>query len=285
MRLARFGNDRLGLVEGDAIRDVTAALDVLPPYRYPLPAGDMLVANLAAVRDRACVLDGEVSASPLAGVRLLSPLANPGKLVAAPLNYQKHLDEVRANADLHHNNAINTIDRTGLFLKATSSIAGPGDGLALDHLERRTDHEIELAIVIGTRAKRVSPADALSVVAGYCIGLDISLRGPEERSFRKSIDSYTILGPYLVTADEVGSPDDLDLCLTVNGEVRQRSNTQDLILGVPALVAYASSFYTLHPGDVILTGTPEGVGPIAPGDVIDATIQRVGTMRVDVRAA
>jgi 2-keto-4-pentenoate hydratase/2-oxohepta-3-ene-1,7-dioic acid hydratase in catechol pathway len=285
MRLARFGNDRLGLVEGDAIRDVTAALDVLPSYRYPLPPGDMLVANLAAIRDRVCALAPDAVACPVSDVGLRSPLANPGKLVAAPLNYQKHLDEVRANADLHHNNAINTIDRTGLFLKATSSLAGAGDGIALDHLERRTDHEIELAIVIGTRAKRVSPADALSVVAGYCIGLDISLRGPEERSFRKSIDSYTILGPYLVTADEVGSPGDLDVCLAVNGEVRQRSNTKDLILGVPELVAYASSFYTLHPGDVILTGTPEGVGPIFPGDVIDATIQRVGTMRVDVRGA
>jgi len=285
MRFARFGTDRLGLVEADAVRDVTSALDTLPSYRYPLPTGDMLVANLATIRDRACAIAREARPSPVSSVQLRSPLANPGKLIAAPLNYQKHLDEVRANADLHHHNAINTIDRTGLFLKATSSLVGAGDGIALDHLERRTDHEIELAVVIGTRAKRVSREQALTVVAGYCVGLDISVRGPEERSFRKSIDSYTVLGPYLVTADEVGSPGDLDLYLTVNGELRQRSNTGDLILGVPELVAYASSFYTLHPGDVILTGTPEGVGPIHPGDVIEATIARVGTMVVDVRAA
>ena len=139
--------------------------------------------------------------------------------------------------------------------------------------------------MIGKRASRVARADALDYVAGYCIGLDITIRGPEERSLRKSVDSYSVLGPWLVTADEIPNPGALDLRLSVNGEIRQQSNTADLILGVPELVEYASSFYTLYPGDVIFTGTPEGVGPIQPGDTITACIERIGTMQVAVRAA
>jgi len=109
------------------------------------------------------------------------------------------------------------------------------------------------------------------------------VRGPEERSLRKSIDTYTVLGPYFITADEVADPSALDLHLTVNGQTRQQANTRDLIIGIADLIVFASSFYTLMPGDVLLTGTPEGVGPIVPGDVIDATIADVGSMRVTVR--
>ncbi len=138
--------------------------------------------------------------------------------------------------------------------------------------------------MIGKPASRVARADALDYVAGYCIGLDISIRGPEERSLRKSPDTYSVLGPWLVTADEIPDPGALELRLSVNGEVRQQSNTSDLILGVAELVEYTSSFYTLYPGDVIFTGTPAGVGPIQPGDTITACIDKIGTMQVDVRA-
>ena len=122
-------------------------------------------------------------------------------------------------------------------------------------------------------------------MAGYAIGLDITIRGSEDRSFRKSPDSYSVLGPWLVTADEIPDPGTLDLEIAVNGERRQQSNTRYLILGVAELVELASSMYTLHPGDVIFTGTPEGVSPIEPGDRIVATIQSIGTMQVAVRAA
>jgi 2-keto-4-pentenoate hydratase/2-oxohepta-3-ene-1,7-dioic acid hydratase in catechol pathway len=139
-----------------------------------------------------------------------------------------------------------------------------------------------LAVVIGRVCERVSPIDALSYVAGYTIGLDITVRGPEERSLRKSIDTYTVLGPWLVTADEIGDPADLELAIDVNGESRQRANTRDLILGIPELIAFASSFYTLFPGDILLTGTPEGVGPIRAGDSMHAHIERIGGMSVSV---
>jgi 2-keto-4-pentenoate hydratase/2-oxohepta-3-ene-1,7-dioic acid hydratase in catechol pathway len=286
MRLCRFGEGRLGVVEGDAVRDVSAALDVLGGYRYPLPRHDVLIANLDKVAARARQIVSQSPSLPLAGLRLLSPVANPGKIVAAPVNYRKHLDEVRGDAALHHNNPGHTltIHDAGVFLKATSSLVGPGEGVVVRRTDRRTDHEVELAFVIGRTADRVSAADAMKYVAGYAIGLDITIRGSEDRSFRKSADTYTVLGPWLVTADEIPDPGALDLQLQLNGELRQKSNTKYLILGVPQLIELASSFYTLDPGDIVLTGTPEGVSPIEPGDHVEATIERIGTIEVRVRA-
>ncbi len=287
MRLCRFGSGSLGLVEGSTVRDVTAALDVLPASRYPLPEYDLMIASLDRVVERAKAIARDAPAMPLAGLTLLSPVANPGKIVCAPVNYQKHLDEVRDQSQLHHGNAGHTapIHTAGLFLKASSALAGAGEGIALRKLDRRNDHEVELAVVIGKRGTNVSRQDALGHVAGYAIGLDITIRGPEERSLRKSPDSYAVLGPWLVTADEIADPGALDLRISVNGEERQNSNTKYMILGVAELIEYASSFYTLNPGDVIITGTPEGVSPIQPGDVISAYVEHIGTMEVKVRAA
>lgn len=283
MKICRFDDNRLGLVEGNDVKDVTAALDVLPAARYPLPTNDLLIAHLPEVRSAITAAAKGAKSLPLSACKLLSPVANPGKVVAAPVNYKKHLDEARTDPQIHHQNQVAEIQRVGLFLKATSSLEGPSAGIEIRHPDRRTDHEIELAAVIGTKANRVTREQALSHVAGYCIGLDITVRGPEERSLRKSIDGYTVLGPYLVTADEVNDPSSLDLVLTVNGETRQKANTRDLIIGIADLIVFASSFYTLMPGDVILTGTPEGVGPIKPGDTIDASISQLGAIQVKVK--
>jgi 2-keto-4-pentenoate hydratase/2-oxohepta-3-ene-1,7-dioic acid hydratase in catechol pathway len=286
MRLCRFGEGRLGIVEGSEVRDVTAALDVLPSCRYPLPSEDLMIAGLESVMAKARALAADARPVPVRDLKLLSPVANPGKVIGAPVNYQKHLDEVRNDAQIHHDNQAHlaVIHRTGLFLKATSSLVGPGEGIALRKLDRRNDHEVELAFVIGRQASNVSRADALKYVAGYAIGLDITIRGPEERSFRKSADTYTVVGPWLVTSDEIPDPGVLDLEIRVNGETRQKSNTKHMILGVPELIEMASSFYTLYPGDIVVSGTPEGVGPIAPGDVLLATIEKIGTMEVKIRA-
>jgi 2-keto-4-pentenoate hydratase/2-oxohepta-3-ene-1,7-dioic acid hydratase in catechol pathway len=287
MRLCRFDGDRLGIVEGTNIRDVTAALDALPSLRYPLPGYDLLVAHLDEVRAQAEAMRNQAPIIPLSGVKLLSPVANPGKIIAAPVNYQKHLDEVKSDSQIHANNPAHTItiQQAGVFLKASSSLVGPSEGIAVRKPDRRTDHEVELAFVMGGTAENVSREDALRYVAGYTIGLDVTIRGSEDRSLRKSPDSYTVVGPWLVTADEISDPGALDLELTVNGERRQKSNTRYLILGVAELIELASSFYTLYPGDIVLTGTPEGVSPISPGDRIVATIERIGTMEVDVHAA
>jgi len=282
MKLCRFNEGRLGLVEGRGVRDISAALDCLPAYRYPLPPYDVLIANLDRVK-AAIPSSPEI---PLTAVKLLSPVANPGKIIAAPVNYQKHIDEVKTDVQLHQNNPAHTItiQKAGLFLKATSSLAGPGEGIALRHLDRRNDHEVELALVIGKTANNVKARDALQYVAGYAIGLDITIRGTEDRSFRKSPDSYTILGPWLVTVDEIPDPGNLNLRISVNGEERQNSSTRYMILSVPELIELASSFYTLYPGDIISTGTPEGVSPIVPGDTIVASVEKIGTMEVKVRA-
>lgn len=288
MKLCRFGANRLGVVEGPCVRDVTAAIEALPCcYRYPLPRHDIFIANLQQVTAHIREIAPSAPLVPLAGLKLLSPVANPGKIVAAPVNYHRHLEEVRDNPELHQGNPAHTasIQSIGLFLKAASSLVGAGEGIALRKLDRRNDHEVELAFVIGKEARNVPASEALGYVAGYAIGLDITIRGAEDRSFRKSPDSYTVLGPWLVTADEIADPGALDLSISVNGQTRQSSNTRYMILGVPELIEFASSFYTLHPGDVVITGTPEGVSPIAPGDVISARIEKIGAMEVAVRAA
>jgi 2-keto-4-pentenoate hydratase/2-oxohepta-3-ene-1,7-dioic acid hydratase in catechol pathway len=285
MRLCRYGQAKLGLIDGANMWDVTQALDVLPSYRYPFPIGDPVISNLDKVLERANEIAKEMTAVAAEGLQFLSPVANPSKVIGAPVNYQKHMDEVRDNAALHHDNQVMAITKAGLFLKACSSLVGPSEGIALRKLDRRNDHEVELAVIIGKTANNVTEADALNFVAGYGIGLDITIRGTEERCLRKSVDSYTVLGPWLVTADEIPEPNNLDLKIEVNGDIRQNSNTRNMILNVPQLIEFASSFYTLHPGDVIITGTPEGVSPIVPGDMIVATIEKIGSMEVEVRAA
>ena len=283
MQLCRFNDNRLGLVEGDRVKDVTAALEILPASHYPLPTYDLMIANLPAIRAEVEKLAKDAKVLALADCRLLSPVANPGKIVAAPVNYKKHLEEAQSDPELHHQNQIAEIQRVGLFLKATSSLGGAGDDIVIRHPDRRTDHEIELVAIIGTKADRVKREDAMKHIAGYCIGLDITVRGPEERSLRKSIDTYSVMGPYMVTADSVKNPDRLAFELTVNGETRQKSNTSDLIIGIADLIVFASAYYTLMPGDLLMTGTPDGVGPIKSGDIIDARIDELGSMKVKVR--
>jgi 2-keto-4-pentenoate hydratase/2-oxohepta-3-ene-1,7-dioic acid hydratase in catechol pathway len=285
MKICYFNDSRLGVVENGVVKDVTDVLNRMPAYRSPLPRFDPLIAALPqlmpAMREKAASATGRA----VEDVKFLSPVANPGKVVAAPVNYLAHLDETIADPKTFSRAHVIRIQESGLFLKATSSIVGVSDGVALRFPERRNDHEIELAVVIGKAGSGIAEADALDHVAGYTLGLDMTLRGAEERSFRKSIDSYTVLGPWLVTADEFGDPTDVGISVAVNGEVRQSARTKDLILSVPALIAFASSFYTLHPGDVLMTGTPEGVGPVYAGDLLTASVERIATIDVSIRSA
>jgi len=288
MRLCRFNDDRLGLVLGEEVLDVSAALEVLPRCSYPLPRNDLLVAHLDAVRAEVQrLVDGGrgLQRHALDEVQLLSPVANPGKVVAAPVNYLRHLAEAREDQGIHHQNQVGEIQRVGLFLKSSTSVEGPSAPLAIARADRRNDHEIELVAVIGRSGRNIPAAEALSHVAGYCVGLDMTVRGPEERSLRKSPDGYTVLGPWLTTADEIEDVHALDLLLQVNGDVRQRANTRDLVLDVAELIAFASSFYTLHPGDVLMTGTPEGVSQVFPGDLMVAEITGLGRMSVQIAKA
>jgi 2-keto-4-pentenoate hydratase/2-oxohepta-3-ene-1,7-dioic acid hydratase in catechol pathway len=263
MKLCRFDDDRAGLVRGDQVYDITVL------------AGDALVPALPASLEN-------LPTRPLHSVRLLSPVKAPGKIVAAPVNYKAHIEEMqKSNVSPGHNLA--DIGKAGLFLKATSSLVGPSQGIAQRFLERRTDFEVELVAVIGKEAKEISREQALQCVAGYCLGIDVTVRGTEDRSFRKSMDSYTVLGPWLTTVDELPDPQNVQLTLHQNGELRQNTNTSDMVWDLARLIEFATRFYTLHPGDVFFTGTPAGVGPIRPGDRLVASSPQLGSMEVLVR--
>jgi 2-keto-4-pentenoate hydratase/2-oxohepta-3-ene-1,7-dioic acid hydratase in catechol pathway len=283
MRICRFDDDRLGLVQGEDVLDVTPALEVIAQQRWPLAPGDPLVANLDRVLERVRALAAGAPRRRLAEVKLKSPVANPTKIVNAPINYQAHIDEAKADPKLGAGRKLNHITDWGLFLKATSALIGPGEEIRLRGADKRNDHEVELAVVIGRECRKATAANALDFVAGYAIGLDMTIRGPEMPSWRKSVDTYAVCGPWLTTKDEVPDPNDLRLSIRVNGETRQDSRTSRMVYNVHRLIEYATSMYTLYPGDLIFSGTPEGVGPVKPGDVLTAEIERVG--RFDVRIA
>jgi len=291
MRLCRFNNDKLGLVEGDIVRDVTAALEVIPAVRWPLPVGDPVVAHLDQLRERIKQIAADAPKHEFADVRLLSPVANPGKIMAAPANYRLHVEldtkDPAVDAGIHRAQLIDMeapTEKLGLFLKANSSLVGPSEGVLIPPDGTRVDHEVELAVVMGRQARNIQRTHALSYVAGYCIGLDMTIRGIEDRSFRKSRDSFTVLGPWLVTADEIPNPGDLLIVLDVNSDRRQYSRTAAMTVGIERMIELASANYTLHPGDVLLTGTPEGIGPVVAGDLIVAHCEGIGDMTVPVKA-
>jgi 2,4-didehydro-3-deoxy-L-rhamnonate hydrolase len=291
MRLCRFDSDRLGLVEDHVIYDVTGSLEALPPYRWPFPMGDTLVAHLPEITRAAQKLKLHAQKFDITQVKLRSPIANPSKIMAAPANYRLHVEIDAQDPAIHHNvhnkqfaGLDRPVETLGLFLKATSSLAGPCPGIRSNWHNKRIDYEVELVVVIGKTGKDIRAENAMEHVAGYCVGLDVSVRGPEERSFRKSADTYTVLGPWLTTSDEIADPERLTLWLTLNGEPRQRSSTAAMTVGVRRLIEIASSAYTLFPGDLLMTGTPEGVGAIAPGDIIVAGCDGLGEMTVPVDA-
>jgi 2,4-didehydro-3-deoxy-L-rhamnonate hydrolase len=285
MKICRFDEDRLGIVDDDQVLDVSQALDAIPGQRWPMAHGDPLILNFKAVLAAAKKLAPKAKRKPLAKVKLLSPVPNPGKIIGAPINYNDHIAESIKDPGIAHGrtNIQKGIGEWGLFLKANSSLIGFGEEIRLRWPERRNDHEVELALVIGKEGNRIPREKALEHVCAYAIGLDMTVRGPELQCFRKSIDTYSVLGPWLVTADEVGDPNNLDLWIKVNGELRQSSNTKYLVYDVERLIEFGSSMYTLHPGDIIMTGTPAGVAPVKPGDALHAYVEGVG--EADIRIA
>jgi 2-keto-4-pentenoate hydratase/2-oxohepta-3-ene-1,7-dioic acid hydratase in catechol pathway len=283
MRICRFDDDRIGLVRHGSVHDVTAITDHLPAIRYPYPPGDALIANLDRLREKMESLADAAPGRPLSEIRLLSPVANPTKIIGTPQNYEAHAQEATADHQISGGRARRPMAEQGLFLKATSALVGPDEGVAVRFPDRRTDHEAELGVIIGREGANIAREDALDFVAGYAIAMDMVVRGPEDRSFRKSVDTYAVLGPWLVTADEAPAPDAVSFTLSVDGIIRQAAHTRDMILDVPGQIAWASRFYTLYPGDIIMSGTCDGVGRVQPGDVIHLEFDGIGEMDVAVR--
>lgn len=276
MRICRFirrddpqRQPRLGLVVDDGVRDATAALDRLPALRWPLPPGDQLIANLAALQPEIVAAAQAAPAIPLSELCLLSPVANPGKIICGAGNWK------------HHGAPLGTL---GFMFKASSALAGAGEEVRIGWPHRTTLHEPELAIVIGRECRNVGADQALDFVAGYSGALDMTMqREAEDYAFCKSFDTYGVIGPWLVTADEVPDPAALNYRFTVNGELRGARCFADLTAGAAELVAFASSAMTLHPGDLILSGAAD-VAPVAPGDLMVLEIDQIGRMEVAVRA-
>jgi len=282
VRLFVFDDFRLGVLgrTGDLV-DITDLVDdaVQPPDRMTA-----LIAGWVDLAGRVEEAAADSPGSPLADATLRAPQPRPSKIVAAPVNYRRHQQEMGGAGGVYPGATIETIETRAGFVKAPSSIVGPDRSIELPFADRRVDYEAEVGVVIGARASRVRHADALDHVFGYVPLLDITLRGDEDRSFRKSFDTFTPIGPAIVTSGEIGDPGDIDFELQLNGGTRQRANTRDLIYGIPRLIELYSHAMTLEPGDLIATGTPEGVGAIRPGDGIALTVEGVGTLEIGVVA-
>jgi 2-keto-4-pentenoate hydratase/2-oxohepta-3-ene-1,7-dioic acid hydratase in catechol pathway len=277
VRLAVFDDSRLGLVRDGDVVDVSD-LAGAGGARWPPVFLLRVIEDFDRLRPRLLDALERRSGVPLDRVRLAAPVVFPSKVIAAPVNYRLHIEEMRPliKGELH------AIERYGVFLKAPSSVVGPEATVELPFPDRRTDHEVELGVVIGRTARNVAAADAMRHVFGYTGVMDITVRGDEDRSTRKSFDTFTPVGPVLVTADEIPDPHSLQLQLWVNGERRQNGNTRDMIWDVPKLIEYASHVMTLNPGDLFSTGTPDGVGPLRPGDQVTMEVERVGRLSVKV---
>jgi len=282
MRICRFNDDRLGIIANDVVHDVTVVQNQIRAATPYTMKGDAVIKALPECRDRLLAEAAKVPGIPLNSVKLLAPVARPSKVMAAPSNYRSHIAEMGTGKG--GSKFSGNIADDGIFLKANSAIVGQSEGVPMRFPERRTDHELELVVIIGRQGTDIKLDNALDHIAGYCLGLDMVVRGPQDRSLRKSMDGYAVLGPWMVTADEVPNVDDVPLSLKVNGELRQQCNTKDLVFGFRKLIEYASSYYTLYPGDCFYSGTTSGVGPVKPGDMITVESPLIGTMSVPVRA-
>lgn len=271
MKLLRYGSkgaEKPGILDmNDNIRDLSLHVGDIDPTSI----SPEQIEKLASI---------DVDSLPLIAesVRLGPPIAGVGKLVGIGLNYRKHAEE----------SGLEIPSEPILFMKSTTSIVGPDDDVMLPYRSTKADWEVELGIVIGSEASYVSESDALSYVAGFCVANDVS-----ERAFQiegtgqwvkgKSADTFCPLGPYLVTIDEVPDPQNLDLWLEVDGNRYQNGSTSDMIFGAAHLVSYVSHYMRLMPGDLILTGTPSGVGMglkpqvfLKPGNVMRLSINSLG---------
>jgi 2-keto-4-pentenoate hydratase/2-oxohepta-3-ene-1,7-dioic acid hydratase in catechol pathway len=279
MKLIRWGAagaERPGMIDGAGVaRDLTGLVPDI---------GGAVLSDTGLNMLRG--LDAATLPQVPEGARLGPCVGGTGKFICIGLNYADHAAE----------SGLKVPPEPVIFMKATSAICGPNDPIIIPRHSEKTDWEVELAVIIGTRAKHVTEAGALHHVAGYAVANDVSERHFQaERSGQwtkgKSCDNFGQLGPWLVTRDAVADPQDLAMWLTVNGKTMQNGSTKTMVYGVAFIVSYLSQFFTLHPGDVISTGTPPGVGMgmkppqfLRAGDVVELGIGGLGQQRQDVVA-
>lgn len=302
MRLVTFRSDvnaasRLGAIVDSLVVDLAKLGSVVG---QPLPDNmlDFIDLGPAAVASTTKLLasyEGQFpvgTAAPLANVKVLAPIPRPKKnIFGIGLNYVEHVAESSMSLDTSKELPKEPV----IFSKPPTTVIGPGD--AVEHnakITQQLDWEVELAVIIGTRGKEVEEKDALDYVFGYSLMVDMSARDCRRAGqwiYSKGQDTYAPFGPVIVTADEIPDPHNLDLSLKVNGVLKQSSNTRHMLFKVPKLIADISAGITLEPGDIIASGTPEGVGAgrtpqewVWPGDVIEAEVQSIGNLRNPVVA-
>lgn len=287
MKLILFDDARLGVLRGETVVDVSG---IIKDHSADPSSGwwRRFCRDFAAIAPELATAAETAPGVPLADVTLQAPALNPSKIVAAAANYAEHVNEMTRVQERTLGEVDVNLLNFDLFLKAPSSIIGPGGEIVLPrHIRARREeihHECELVVVIGSECRNIAPEEALPHVLGYTIGLDITVRSKADRSHRKSFDTFTPLGPCITTADELGPDPDLQLQLRRNGRVCEDVRTGTMLVNVPDLIARASEIMTLLPGDLIFTGAPAGVGPIEPGDRLDATLSGIGEMTLTVSA-
>jgi 2-keto-4-pentenoate hydratase/2-oxohepta-3-ene-1,7-dioic acid hydratase in catechol pathway len=294
MKLLHFivdGETKLGVLTDDGVLDVSAAADRIGySGSLPLPrdAQEVIAGGPNTLEALRLLTESSLSQRniigtllPENGLKWAPCVTRPNKIICVGLNYRRHAEETNSPVP----------QSPILFHKFNNTLSGHGDAVTLPPVSSKVDYEAELAIVIGRKAKYVSRESALEYVFGYCNANDLSARDLQMRTSQwglgKCCDGFAPLGPYLVTSDEVGNPNDLTIRCYLNGEVRQNSNTSDMIFACDEIVSYISQHMTLEPGDVILTGTPEGVVMGYPperqvylkdGDIVTIEIEKLGSL-------
>jgi 2-keto-4-pentenoate hydratase/2-oxohepta-3-ene-1,7-dioic acid hydratase in catechol pathway len=292
MKVCHYNDHQAGVVVGSKVINFGDALIKAGLARQGytmLEIVDALANNPAAMqiaRDAANSSGGV----DLSSVKLLAPVQNPGSLWAAAANYYAHRAEMVDRMGSANRPVINKDDlMSEFFLKTTSSIIGPGDSIVLPKISKLVDFECELCAVIGKRARKVSEAQALEHVFGYMICWDISQRDPwgkgmhNTRNIRKGFDTFSALGPWIVTRDEIDEPQNLSIKVLQNGKEAMTAHTSDMICGLREHIRFLSSCLTLRPGDLITTGTPAGVSKLRDGDRLHGTIEKIGSMELFVK--
>jgi len=292
MKICHYNEHEAGAIEGERVFPVGAALVAAGHLRQGYTMQEVIerLANEPAAMQ--CARQGlKGRSAPLAQAKLLAPIENPPSLWAAAANYRAHQAEMRAasggpdRADFSKDDLM-----AEFFLKPSSSIIGPGGTIVLPRIAQHVDYECELCAVIGRKSRHVSEAQALDQVFGYTICWDISQREPwgrnrqNTRNIRKGFDSFTALGPWIVTKDELPEPQDTRIDVELNGRHVMTAHTKDMICGVRDHIRFLSGVLTLRPGDLITTGTPAGVAKLAPGDKLKGRIEGVGEMTLSVSA-
>ena len=293
MKLCQYDEHQAGAVRGERVFPVGAALVAAGHLRQGYTMQEVIEALANRPQALQCAGEalGENKSFPLGSVRLLAPIENPPSIWAAAANYRAHAAEMLAASGGPDRSRLGKDELMAeFFLKPSSSIIGPGGTILLPKISKDVDYEAELCAVIGTRARRVSEAQALEHVFGYTICWDISQRDPwgrgrqNTRNIRKGFDTFTALGPWIVTRDELPEPQDVRIEVELDGRPAMTAHTGDMICGLRDHIRFLSNVLTLRPGDLITTGTPAGVAKLAPGDKLRGRIERIGEMTLNVES-